>query len=176
MKTLNIILFIFILTSCNSDKTPDRSFDSLKKDLQDLGICINVSEQTWKDSVLLVSKLSPGWRYFCDSNYFKVHKISKDLGLDKLFLLEAKIGHGSGEYDNFIIQKTQDKYEIKTEFKGYLDTIIPSDNEFELVYNFKPEPDKSCKVTGHFNGQYVITDTVLTYFNCRNFSKGQKWE
>jgi hypothetical protein len=186
-----LIVFIAVFFSSNfSDTDKDSGKKSLsevkcdtqtvvKKEstsemLQRLGICLNVDEKTWQKNI---ESNQSKWRYFYDTTYFKIHLLSKNSSIDELLLLEAQINHGSGEYDNYIIKNVDGKYQIITEFKGYLDSIVQGHPDFRMYYSFNISPNKSCKVIGHFNGQSVITDTVLTKHKyCKDIVKGQKWE
>ena len=78
--------------------------------------------------------------------------------------VEVKVNHGSGEYDNYFIKKTEKGYKITCEFKGYLDSILISNKPFyKFVYQFNTTTEKSCKVLGSFNGENIVTDTILDF-------------
>jgi len=137
-------------------------FDSLKNVLQDLGICLNVDAKTWEDTIRKNPNIELDWRYFYDTAYFKAYKLSNNTPCENLFLLEVSINHGSGEYDNYIIRKEKQGYQIITDFKGYLsEIIVTNDDYFKLTYRMYVTHDINCLVTGAFDGQQIKTDTVI---------------
>jgi len=153
-------------------------FDSLGSVLQDLGICLNVDAQTWEDTIHKDPKIKLEWRYFYDTTYFKAYKMSNKASCENLLLLEISINHGSGEYDNYIIKTGKQGYEIVTEFKGYLnDIIVTNEAYFKLTYQIYITNNKSCLVTGSFDGNQMVTDTVLSNDNIykRIFIKDKPW-
>jgi hypothetical protein len=104
--------------------------------------------------------------------------MSNDLSCQDLFLLEISVNHGSGEYDNYVIKKRGDGYEIVFDFKGYLNKIIITDsNQFKFTYRISVTNEKSCLVNGVFDGKQMITDSVLSNDLLCNkvFIKGQPW-
>ncbi len=184
---LNISIFLFgCLNVSNKRDNKDKKkidigcqFNSLKETLQSLGICLNIDEQKWLDTLNLNSEIAIDWRYFCDTTYFKIYKMSNQITCENLFLLEVRINYGSGEYDNYIIKKEEYGYQIITEFKGYLYEIITSnDDYFKFTYQFNVSPDERCLVTGKFNGKQIRTNTILNkdIAICQEvFIKGNSW-
>ena len=154
------------------------NFDSLGYVLQDLGVCLNVSADKWVDSIKTNPNLELEWRYFYDTSCFKAYKMSNDSLCQDLFLLEISVNHGSGEYDNYVIRKGKNGHEIVFDFKGYLNEITFKDtNQFKFTYMISVANDKSCLVKGMFNGNQMITDTVLSNDDyCKSiFMKGKPW-
>jgi hypothetical protein len=152
-------------------------FDSLKNVLQGLGICLNIDAQKWADTLKVNPTVVTDWRYFYDPTYFKAYKMNNNTPCQNLFLLEVSINHGSGEYDNYIIRKEKQGYQIVTEFKGYLSDIIVTNDDYKLTYRMYVKHNLSCLVTGTFDRNKVRTDTVLSNDSlCMNiFTKGKSW-
>lgn len=177
------IISIFIVVnfvqfnSCKQ-KTEVEEFSTLAKVFQDLDICLNVNENAWNDSLKKMPELQEKWRFFCDTTYFKLHKVGPEVNYQDIVLLEVKINHGSGEYDNYIIKKYGDKYRVTAVFKGYYDGYINNGKYYKFIYQFNTSSSKSCKVLGTFDGEKIVTDTILNLgaMECRDaFFKGKAW-
>ncbi len=175
---LKIMICISQLFSCKQ-KSDNVEFKELSKIFQELNICLNIDELKWHDSLKKDSNLEEKWRYFCDTTYFKIYKISSHIPITEALLLEVKINYGSGEYDNYVIKKSNKGYKITCEFKGYLDSILVRENEFnKFIYDFNTNSEKRCRILGTFNGESIVTDTILNFdvSECKQaFIKGIKW-
>jgi hypothetical protein len=178
MKIKNVLkIFILILGSllilhsCREEIRLNE-FKEISEILQSMDICLNIDEKSWNDSIRKNANLQNEWRYFCDTANFKIHKLGPLVPLSAAFLLEVRINHGSGEYDNYIIKRTDSGYKITCEFKGYLDSILQGNIQYnKFIYHFNT-------TTVKFDGNNIVTDTILSFdvTECKDvFEKGTKW-
>ena len=163
--TISLAILIFLVKSIISLKKNEyKEFKELSQVFQSLNICLNIEEQAWNDSIKNNPELLQRWRFFCDTSYFKTYKIRRDIPLNELLLLEVRINQGSGEYDNFIIKKTSSGYKISCEFKGYLDSVLVEKKDYNrFIFKFNTTEESCCKVLGYFDGEEMVTDTILNF-------------
>jgi hypothetical protein len=126
--------------------------------LQDFNVCLKVSEKKWNK---LTHDEQSSFFYYCDKESFRVYPLSKCCM--KMFLVEIKVNHGSGEYINKVFRYEDGKYRELQEFQAYIDTVIPNNNGryYDVVARFGLAPFAYATVSGKFSSQGYYTDKVL---------------
>jgi hypothetical protein len=145
------------------------SSDSRFTIISELKICAKISEAEW-DSTKEKYQMS-SFRSYCDSDYFRVYPLLPHSA--DLFLLESSTNHGSGPYDNFIIQRMGKEYQIIQEFKGYMDTTFQKGNDIYAL--LIPDTDYELFVRSlcKWKGDGLYYDSIITVRSVRKvFTKG----
>lgn len=162
------------------------SVDSLFKILHKLGKCANVTQVDWDK--YYENDVMRDFQCRCSMNNLDVYPLMKNS--DSIFLVEIKVNHGSGEYDNFIIQKFDTIFKNVQSFKAYIDTTYKSER---LVYNIKCRkiwnPNTMVQVIGKWKMDGFYQDSIVEYYindsldpftniskMIKHFSNKEKWD
>ena len=112
----------FTRTNYSTQKSP-AAIDPVYKVLENNKICLCVDSAKWEELVEQNSNLTIEYSYYCDTNAFVKHYLTST-PTNQYYLVEGKVAHGTGEYDNFVV-KINDKGDntITQYFKGYLQKL-----------------------------------------------------
>jgi len=174
LKYMSYILVLLFAFGCKSSGKESVVY-SVYSVLENSEVCLDIDSASWDKLMRENNPKIMIYSYYCDTNVFKKHfLIEKDNG--RYYLVEGKIGHGSGEYDNFIVKiDNSGGGSITQYFKGYLENIY-IDDQITCSYKFYLDANRFCIIKGKF------ADSVFISFNnhidCMNQSlinEGYVW-
>lgn len=168
VKTLNtpVLESVNIISKEDTEKKLNKiplTEDSLFTIFNQLGLCAKVSQKDWDENYENgASEIRKNYQCRCDFSNLRVYPLANKSS--SLFLLEIRVNHGSGEYDNFVIQRFGKKYKNIQTFKAYIDTTFGNErSNFKIKCAKKWNWNAIVVVLGKWQGDGYYQDSTIEY-------------